>query len=115
MRARYLDPDHTMFELIDADGKQFVGPAEPANRHYRLITEGDRDDGVKPATIAGYAPPAVTPEDVDAELERRVMENLRNAERERLKPHADLLKQRIAAGEAPDLDSSAEWGDAKRR
>lgn len=102
-QARYLDPEHTSIEVTEDDGRVFVVPVAPGNRHYIELTESD------PIAIADYVPPAVTDADVDAEVDRRAHQAVLDAEREKLKPAADDLKRRIKAGERVDIKADAEW------
>ena len=64
------------------NGKVVVIPADPANRDYRIVTEGDASLGLGPVTIALYVPSAPAAEEVRAEARRRIMA-LMNARDER--------------------------------
>jgi hypothetical protein len=106
--ARYVDAEKTTIEAVE-NGRRFIIPADEGNRHYRLMRDGDAHAGIGPVKIGDYEASPPTDADVDAELERRVTENLRRAERSRLKPKADELKRRRDAGEDPDIKDDAAW------
>jgi len=71
--ATYSTPDHTSI-VAEIDGISFAVPADPANRHFRLIVDGDAATGTAPTVIAPYAPPPVTVDDVKEEAGRRILE-----------------------------------------
>jgi hypothetical protein len=113
--ARWGDAART-FILAERDGAALSIPADPENRDYRLLMDGDAEAGTAPAVIADFAAPAPSAHDVRAEASRRILAVYPLWKQQNMTARAiDLLRKgearwtRAEAAQAAALDAAFAW------